>query len=139
MFHLTEETEKTEKAYSVFSVSFCRTSSCRLAQRTLAKLAKILQSKQSGIVSVVPDNLIGVIADRSDLHRRQARLWGQLARGENSKGIGRLTEFSLAAGAGAVVSKMLPGVNAPVPVAPINGQLILTLLAQCQRPRGLRR
>ena len=92
-------------------------------------MSKILQRKQSRIVAVVPDNLIGVIADGRDLHRRQRRLRGQLARGENSKRIGRLTEFSFAAGAGAIVPKMLPAVNAPMPVAPIDGQLILALLA----------
>jgi hypothetical protein len=41
-----------------------------LADRTLAKFPKVLQGKQAGVMSVVPDDFIGVVAHRGDFDRR---------------------------------------------------------------------
>jgi hypothetical protein len=99
------------------------------AQRTLAKLAQILQGIQARIVSVVPHNLISVIADGRNLHRCERGSGGQFLIREDSKRVGRLAEFSFAAGARTVIAKVLPRVNALVPVAPSDYQLIFPKLA----------
>ena len=49
---------------------------------------------------------------------------------ENAERIGRLVALLAAAGAGAVVAQVLPGVDAAVAVAPLDDEAVGTVFAQ---------
>src|SRR5438105_518755 len=81
----------------------------------LAQLAQVLQRVDAGVVAVAPDDLVGVAADRGHRHRLQRH---QLLRFQDAEGVRRFLPLLAAAGAGAVVAQVLPGVDAAVAVVP---------------------
>ncbi len=90
----------------------------------------MFQGVNAGIVAVAPDDLVSVPTDRRHTHGSE---WTQLGGLQNAKRIGRLLPLLAATRTGAVGAQVLPSVDAPVPIAPLDNQAIRAIFAQGQR------
>src|SRR5687767_165833 len=106
-----------------------------LALRTFAQPAQVLEREQPGVVAIAPDDLVGVVAHGSDAYRRVRQ---QLPRLEHPEGIGGLVALISAAGARALLAQVAPGVEARVPVAPVDDEAIAAFFAQRDGTQGRR-
>src|SRR5258708_1223946 len=77
------------------------------------------QRKNAGIVTVIPSDLIGVVPYRRDRRGLERLQFGGF---ENAQRIWGFLAFFIASGAGAVLTQMLPKVNAAMAVVPLNDQ-----------------
>jgi hypothetical protein len=77
----------------------------------------------SGIVTVAPDDLVGVVTYwcHSDRSERPGR---QLPIREDAKGIGRLRLLFTASSTGTMFAEMRPGEHAVMTIAPLDDQRI---------------
>src|SRR5207244_560739 len=112
----------------------------RLATQSVlhfAQLAQVLERVNAGVVSVVPGDFVGVMADRR--HRDRPRRAGlQLFLGDDAKRIRRLRPLLPAGCTGAVLAQGLPGDRAAAAVGPFDVQSILTLAANDGRTQRWR-
>src|SRR5262249_17931138 len=98
--------------------------------RTLAQRAEVFEREQAGVVAIAPGDLVGVAADRRHRDRRQRY---EFVRLEDAERVGRLNALLAAAGAGAVVAQVPPGVDAAVPVGPDDHQPVGAVPAHRRR------
>jgi hypothetical protein len=94
---------------------------------TFTQLAEVLQGVEAGIVAVAPGDLIGVIADRRESYGCQRH---KLLGLENAERVRRFQAVLAAAGAGALIAKVLPGVDAMMAVLPVDDQTIGALFSE---------
>src|SRR5579884_1599698 len=90
----------------------------------------MFQGVNAGIVTVAPDDFVSVPANRRHTHGSK---WTQLVGLQDAERIGRFLSLLAATSTGAVSAKMLPGVDAAVPVAPFDNQAFGAVFLQRQR------
>src|SRR5262245_213567 len=88
---------------------------------TLTERTQMFQGVNAGIVSVAPNNLVGVTANRRHANRNERH---QLVGLQNAEGIGWLFALFAAAGAGTIGAQVLPGVDAAVAITPLNDETV---------------
>src|SRR5947209_5178286 len=94
----------------------------------LAQVAQAFEGVNAGVVAVVPDDLVRVVADRA--HRHRPRRPGlQLLFRQNAKWVRRLGTVLAAGRARAVGSQFVPGDDALGPVIPLDVEAVLALAA----------
>src|SRR5207248_3133180 len=89
-------------------------------------------------MAIVPGDLVRVVADRRHRRWRQRRPRSEVLGAEDPEGVRRLLVFFPAAGAGAVVTQMLPGIDAAVAIVPLDDQALGTFFAQSRGHQWIR-
>ena len=98
-----------------------------LTFRALTQRPQILKRVDAGVVAIAPSYLIGVMPHRLKLDRLERHEFAGL---ENAEGIGRLQMLLAAAGTRAVVTKVLPRVDATMAVVPFDDQALVAFFFQ---------
>src|SRR4051812_32457803 len=96
-------------------------------------MPQLVESVDAGIVAIAPGDLVRVVSDRGEVDRLQGK---KLAWLQNTERVRRLASFFLAAGAGALVAQVHPGVFTAMAVAPLDDEPVLALPAQRDGPQS---
>src|SRR5438874_205689 len=122
-------TYRTHGTYGSYEIRLATQSVLHFAQ-----LAQVLERVNAGVVSVVPGDFVGVMADRR--HRDRPRRAGlQLFVRDDAERVRRLRPLLPAGCTGAVLAQGSPGDRAATAIRPFDVQTVVTLAANDGRTK----